>query len=47
MTGILFTKEEDPNKPKGSDDLKGAIPKGFEKFFKKKDGSDKPAGSSP
>jgi hypothetical protein len=42
MNGILFNKQEEPGKPKG-DDLKGAIPKGFEKFYKggsKKEGED-------
>jgi hypothetical protein len=33
---ILLNKGEDPQKPKEGDDLKGAIPKGFEKFYKKK-----------
>ena len=45
----MLNKGEDPQKPKEGDDLKGAIPKGFEKFFKKK-GEDQPSkesGSSP
>ena len=34
MNGVLFSKQDEQDKPKGNDDLKGAIPKGFEKFFK-------------
>jgi hypothetical protein len=33
---IWFNKSEDPEKPKQNEDLKGTIPKGFEKFYKKK-----------
>ena len=35
-SGLLFNKSEGPETPKEGDDLKGAIPKGFEKFYKKK-----------
>ena len=50
MTSILYTKPEDEGKTKESDDQKGAIPKGFEKFYKKgskKEGEDKPSGTTP
>lgn len=49
----MLNKQDDVNKPKENDDLKGAIPKGFEKFYKggsKKEGketSGKPSGSVP
>ena len=49
---MFFNKGDEPEKPKQSDDLKGAIPKGFEKFYKgasKKEGdnqSAKPSSSS-